>query len=102
MKGAKSQEGYQNEYLNLSFLVFIVITILSFTLPKKWGIIVWCIGCSLLFVLLILSYIYDPKRIAQNSLKKSKKGDVYSRGPTTEDRRLKTKKETDLGLIIED
>ena len=70
IKRAKSQEGYQNEYLNLSFLLFIVITILSFTLPKKWGIIILCIGCSLLFVLLILSYIYDPKRIAQNTLKK--------------------------------
>ena len=72
MKGAKSEEGYQNEFLNLSFLVFIVFTILSFTLPKMWGIIAWCIGSVLLFVLLVLSYIYDPKRIAQNSLKEMK------------------------------
>ncbi len=68
IKKTKSQEGYQNEHLNLSFLVFIVVSILSFTLPKKWGIIALCIGCSLLFVLLIFSYIYDPKRIAENTL----------------------------------
>jgi hypothetical protein len=77
MKRLKSQEGYQNEYLNLSFLLFFVITVLSFTLPKKWSIIVLCIGCSLVFVLLILSYIYDPKRMARNALKKRKKGDVH-------------------------
>jgi nitrate reductase NapE component len=67
MKPSKSQEGYQNEYLNLAFLVFIVITILSITLLKTWGIIVFCTGCSLLFALLILSYVYDPKRIAENT-----------------------------------
>ena len=76
MKKAKTQEGYQNEYLNLAFLLFFAITVLSFTLPKKWSIIVLCIGCSLVFVLLILSYIYDRKRTARNALKKRKKEDV--------------------------
>jgi hypothetical protein len=69
---AKAEEGYLNEFLNLSFLVFIVFTILSLTLPKMWGIIAWCIGSVLLFVLLTLSYIYDPKRAVKNSLKEMK------------------------------
>ncbi len=74
MKKVKSQEGYQNEYLNLSFLLFFALTVLSFTLPKKWSVIVLCIGGGLAFVLLILSYIYDPKRMARNAMKKRKTG----------------------------
>ena len=77
MKKAKSEGGYQNEYVNLSFLLFLAITVLSFTLPKKWTVIVLCIGGSLAFVLLILSYIYDPKRMARNAMKKRKRGDVH-------------------------
>ncbi|KPK19633.1 MAG: hypothetical protein AMK69_24125 [Nitrospira bacterium SG8_3] len=68
MKGLESQEGYQNEYLNLSFLLFIVITVFSIILPKTWGVIVLCVGFTLLSVLLIRSYIYDAKRIKENTL----------------------------------
>ena len=66
MKAARSQGGYQNEFLSLTLLLFIAMVILS-SILWKWKTVIFCIFGFLIFLLLVLSFVYDPKRIVKNS-----------------------------------